>query len=61
MDPNLLPMQERFIAALAIFLLACLACAVWGWWTDRVLERRRGDMPKPQDRAVVGQTHKPWM
>lgn len=31
------------------------------WLSDRLLERRRPTIPPPQKRAIVGETHKPWM
>ena len=36
---------------------------VGGLWADRKLEKMRKDMglPEPQKRAIVGESHKPWM
>ena len=46
---------------LGCFCLWLAALAVLGWWLDRKLESERKNLPPPDKRTVVGQSHKPWM
>lgn len=53
--------MEDAMAFLAFIVVLCVLCGAGAWWSDRQLEKRRPRVPPPQRRAVVGETHKPWM
>lgn len=47
----------------AIVTVLAIGCAVAGYWIDFYLERQRARdlLPKPDKRAVAGESHKVWM
>ena len=54
-------MTDRLVALLLFVTVLCAVLALGAWWADRELERSRPRVPKPERRAVVGQSHKAWM
>jgi len=53
--------MENAILLLLSLTVLCALLAAGAWWADRKLEESRPELPPPQKRAIVGETHKPWM